>query len=100
MIPEEKNLHRLIKYYYHCTCSAMPEQYDVYTSLEDFQKKKEPIAYIRLRFGNLKCEVPFNGVGVYTHTFEDKHYGYMSETERNFHLHQIDNAIYEHLNRI
>ena len=37
---------------FYCTCSACPEQYDVYDSNE------KQVGYVRLRWGCLRCDYP------------------------------------------
>lgn len=45
--------HTIGDYVFHLTCRACPEQYDVYT------KDGVRVAYVRLRYYTLTCNVPF-----------------------------------------
>ena len=87
------------KYYYHQTCYACPEQYDVYESKGDVDIK-ERIAYVRLRFGCLCCDVPFGGETVFSEIFENDGMkgSFDSEEERTTYLSLIDDAIFQYLN--
>ena len=70
------------------TCSGCPEQYDV------FDDDGNEIAYVRLRWGLLYCECPFDGDTVYEVRFPDEYKGtFASEEERMFHLSRIRDAI-------
>jgi hypothetical protein len=63
-----------------CTCSAFPEQYEV------FYKEKQ-VAYVRLRYGVLRAYVPdvANGNLLFVTNFENQYQGdFMSEERRNF----------------
>ena len=77
------------------TCSACPEQYDV------FDKDGNQVGYVRLRYGNLKCEYPdCGGVMVYHENFEDGLKGCFDDNdERMEYLHEIVNAICIHTSK-
>ena len=68
------------------TCSACPEQYDVY-------KDNIQIAYIRLRWGTLRCEVP-DYTTIYEYNFDDNFQGcFYCEESRQYHLEKIADLI-------
>ena len=85
------------EFYFHLTSPACPEQYDVYSSEEAFLYKEECIGYVRLRWGYLFCEVPFDGEIVYEYQFEDSLQGSMDDDEREFHIEKIKQAIKDYL---
>lgn len=62
-------------YQLECTCSACPEQYDVY-------KNGEAVGYLRLRHGHFRAE--YNRTIVYEADTEGD--GLFEENEREFHL--------------
>jgi predicted protein tyrosine phosphatase len=66
------------------TCTACPEQYDVYRG--DTQ-----IGYIRLRWGTLKAYTPdIDGRLIYHHDFDEEYLGIFPDDEtRDFHLNKI-----------
>ena len=66
------------------TCSAYPEQYDVF-------KGAKQVVYIRLRHGYLEAYYPDNhGERIYNHSFDDKQKGYFDdEDERTVYLNKI-----------
>lgn len=72
------------------TCGACPEQYDVF--LEDDQ-----VAYVRLRWGGLRVDMPdCGGERVYSHAFDDGLKGcFDSYEERTKYLTEIANVIGE-----
>lgn len=74
---------------FHETCSACPEQYDVY--LEGAQ-----VGYVRLRWGTLCCDYPdVYGELVYLHNFDDGLQGcFDTDKQRDFHLEMIAKSIY------
>ncbi len=64
------------------TCEFCPEQYDVK------DKSGNQVAYIRFRWGELKCEYPdVGGEVIYRHCFDDEFQGsFESDSQRKFHL--------------
>lgn len=80
------------------TCSACPEQYDVYYLKWEWNRVL--IAYIRLRHWYLK--VDYYGKEeetIYEHTFDEAFKGiFYTEEERQFYLNIIKNKILEKLN--
>jgi len=75
---------------FHETCSACPEQYDVY--IDGFQ-----IGYVRLRWGYLRCDTPdVGGRQVYSHEFDDAAYQgcFDSDDQRDYHLDLIAEILY------
>lgn len=87
------------QYYFHQICGVCPEQYDVYESKKDVNVK-EPLAYVRLRWGFLYCAVPFGGETVFEHEFENDEYKgcFDTQEETDLYLKLINEAIYNHLN--
>lgn len=83
-------------YTFYSTCSACPEQYDVFH--EDSIDEDDILAYVRLRWGNLWATCPdVGGKVIYFKDFdEDYKGGFDSEEERVGHLQQIAKAIKEH----
>jgi hypothetical protein len=74
-----------------CTCCACPEQYDILCN-------DIIIGYIRLRWGILYCEIPFNGQTVYETYMDDNYKGcFDDEIERHFHLENIKKNIINYL---
>lgn len=75
-------------YTFDLTCGACPEQYDVY-------KDGEQVAYVRLRWGTLRVDVPdTGGTEIYSHEFEDEYKGcFDSDEERNYFLEEIAAAL-------
>lgn len=73
---------------FYCTCSACPEQYDVYSG-------DTLVGYVRLRWGYLYCEVPdVGGKQVYGYEYDNDFLGcFDTEEERIFHLNEIANKI-------
>lgn len=76
------------------TCSACPEQYDVY--LEGKQ-----VGYVRLRWGGLRCDYPdVGGDTIYTHNFEDGLLGaFTNNNVRNYHLEKIAESLYNRISQ-
>ena len=74
------------------TCSACPEQYDVY-------KDGQLVGYVRLRWGGLSCEYPYIlGERIYTHAFDDGYMGcFESDEQRQFYLSEIADSINKRL---
>lgn len=74
---------------FHETCSACPEQYDVY--IEGIQ-----VGYVRLRWGRLRCDTPdVGGREVYEHFWDEGSLGcFPNDEERDFHLEQIAQILY------
>lgn len=66
------------------TCSACPEQYEVF-------KGPKQVGYIRLRHGYLAAYYPDNhGERIYSHSFDDEWKGYFDdEDERTVYLNEI-----------
>jgi hypothetical protein len=75
------------------TCSACPEQYDVYLGTKQ-------VGYVRLRWGHLYCDYPdVSGEDLYSYEFEEGFKGcFDSEEERLDHLKLIAQAINRKLN--
>jgi hypothetical protein len=67
------------------TCSACPEQYEVYNKYGDH------VCYVRLRYGNLTAEYPdVGGTEIYQDDIGDGWTGsFESEGQRMFHLKMI-----------
>lgn len=78
------------------TCSACPEQYDVYDNT--FKQ----VGYIRLRFGHLRCDYPdCGGDTIYYHMFYDDWQGeFDSEEDRLMHLNLIAEKINEQKEKV
>ena len=74
----------------HQTCSACPEQYDVY-------KNKRRVGYLRLRHGFFTAEFPWCG-GECVYEAEPNGDGRFDENERDFHLKLAIEAIKQKLN--
>lgn len=66
------------------TCDMCPEQYDVY-------KDNKMIAYVRLRYGTLRCDVPKCGEEtIYITEFDNRFKGdFESNSERDKYLNDI-----------
>ena len=77
------------------TCSACPEQYDV------MDNNGNQVAYVRLRWGGLQCEVPDCwGEIIYSHGFDDGWMGcFEDEEQREKYLNIIADKINEHYGR-
>ena len=71
------------------TCKACPEQYDV------FDEEDRQVAYVRLRFGVLRVDIPNVGdINIYKKEFEDLLKGcFYSEKEKNKYLKLIGGKI-------
>lgn len=78
------------------TCSACPEQYDVYDSNGNI------VGYIRLRFGGLTCEYPdVGGELIYEASVGDGWTGYFqSDKQRECYLDDIADKILQKINNI
>lgn len=74
------------------TCSACPEQYDVY--LDDKQ-----VGYLRLRFGVFSCDYPDCG-GETIYTAYPKGDGMFDDDEREHYIKQALEKIKKKLNEI
>ena len=74
-----------------CTCSACPEQYDV------FDSDGSIVGYVRLRWGGLTCEYPdVGGEVIYEADIGDGWCGsFESESQRVEHLNNIADKILE-----
>ena len=74
-----------MKFYYLNTCTACPEQYDVY------RENGTLCGYIRLRWGNLYAEYPnIDGLVIYDHNFDDDFKGmFEDDEERDKYLSEI-----------
>ena len=70
------------------TCSACPEQYDVFN--DDVQ-----VGHVRLRWGHLRCNYPdCGGETIYEYDFNDAYQGYFDNAEdRDYHLSLIAKSI-------
>lgn len=77
-----------------CTCSACPEQYDVFDNNENI------VGYVRLRWGRLTCEYPdVDGELIYEASIGDGYRGiFESEKQRLRHLNNIADRILEKIN--
>lgn len=66
------------------TCGACPEQYDVF-------RGEEQVAYIRLRWGRLRVDVPdYGGRELFVHDFDEEFKGmFTNDAERNYWLNKI-----------
>lgn len=75
------------------TCSACPEQYDVYN------KEGEQVGYVRLRWGTLRCDVPDYGQNtIYRVSFNDPYLGlFPDDKARTTHLQIIAKLINENV---
>ena len=70
------------------TCSACPEQYDV------FDENNKQVAYIRLRWGCLYAECPdIGGTEIYSAGIGNDAGCFRTETERKIHLRRIADRI-------
>lgn len=78
-----------------CTCSACPEQYDVFNSDENI------VGYVRLRWGALTCEYPdVGGEEIYYASVGDGWSGcFESENQRKYHLNNIADKILERIEK-
>lgn len=86
---------KIYKYEFKCTCSAYPEQYDVFD--EDGTK----VGYVRLRWGSLYAKYPdIYGNTIYSHDFPNDRGSFASNEERMKHLTAIANAIHKRVNGI
>ena len=74
-----------------CTCSACPEQYDVFDSGENI------VGYVRLRYGGLSCEYPdVGGEEIYYASVGNGWCGsFENENQRMRHLNKIADKIFE-----
>lgn len=71
------------------TCSAFPEQYDVF-------RGDEQVGYIRLRYGHLWAHVPDGGGAcVLDVDLDDAWECFANEEQRSEYLHKIANLINE-----
>ena len=76
--------------YFKQTCEACPEQYDV-LDLDDNSKQ---VAYVRLRWGHLRVDVPdCGGNMIYSHEFDDGLKGCFYYGERDGFLEEIQKQI-------
>lgn len=75
---------------FHSTCTACPEQYDVYDPTTE-----KLVGYVRLRWGCLRVECPdVFGEEVYWHEFDDGMLGiFETNYERDYHLDKAAQAI-------
>lgn len=82
------NYYSKLHLYFLCTCSACPEQYDVYKA------SGELCGYIRLRWSSLYASYPnIDGDIIYSHEFEGDFKGaFLDEEERKFYIKEIANA--------
>ena len=78
-----------------CTCSACPEQYDV------FDNSGNIVGYIRLRWGALTCEYPYVfGEEIYYASVGDGWSGcFKNENQRKHHLNNIADKILERVEK-
>lgn len=78
-----------------CTCSACPEQYDV------FDGDGKIVGYIRLRWGGLRCDYPdYDGETIYHASVGDGWCGeFEDENQRMYHLNNIADKILERIEK-
>lgn len=78
------------------TCSACPEQYDVYDSNGSI------VDYIRLRWGSLTCEYPdVGGELIYEASVGDGWTGcFQSDKQREYYLDDIADKVLQKINNI
>lgn len=78
-----------------CTCSACPEQYDVFNSDENI------VGYVRLRWGALTCEYPdVGGEVIYEASVGGGWTGcFTNENQRMIHLNNIADNILERIEK-
>ena len=83
-------------YNFVCTCSACPEQYDV------FDKDGNQVCYVRLRWGSLYAEYPdVGGYEIYHASIGDNFGGcFENDQQRQIHLIRIANAIDKHIEKV
>lgn len=88
---EDKADYRIQGIWFKLTCGACPEQYDVFIG-------PNQIAYVRLRFGRLRVDVPdVGGETVYVNEFDDEFKGVFSdEQERVHYLNEIVTVLNEY----
>ncbi len=77
-----------------CTCSACPEQYDV------FDDNGKQVGYVRLRYGGLTCEYPdVGGEYIYHASIGDGWTGCFENTAQQIeHLNNIADKIIDKMN--
>jgi hypothetical protein len=82
-------------YNFEMTCTGCPEQYDV------FDEQGEQVAYIRLRWGTLRVDVPdCGGEDIYSKYYDEPYLGeFPSEEERTEQLAIIEGKIKEYYER-
>lgn len=78
------------------TCSACPEQYDVYDDQENL------VGYVRLRWGGLSCSYPcVGGEQIYYADIGDCRAGcFESDEQRHKYLHEIADRIVEKMHEL
>lgn len=70
------------------TCGACPEQYDV------FDDEGKQVAYVRLRWGRLRVDVPdCGGETILSHRFDDPWKGCFDLDERAYWMGTVNDAI-------
>lgn len=75
------------------TCWACPEQYEV------FDDQDKQVAYVRLRWGRLRVDVPdCGGETIFIKDFGDGFKGVFADTERDEYLKLVETKIKEHYN--
>lgn len=91
LVEHDKADFRINGLWFKLTCGACPEQYDVL-------RGDERVAYVRLRFGRLRVDVPdVGGETIYVNKFDEEYKGIFSdETERVKYLTEISEAIVNH----
>lgn len=79
---------------FRCTCSAFPEQYDVFDSNNNI------VGYVRLRWGYLRCDYPkCLGEVIYEAFIGDGFTGcFESDEQRMAHLNSIADNIIKKIN--
>jgi hypothetical protein len=72
------------------TCDTCPEQYDAYVG-------EQRVAYLRLRWGHFRVEVPFDGKTVLSEQIGDGPRGAFADEERDEWLTKAKQAILDEL---
>ena len=88
---EDKADYRIQGIWFKLTCGACPEQYDVFAGTNQ-------VAYVRLRWGRLRVDVPdVGGETVYVNYFDDEFKGtFSNEQERVHYLNEIVTVLNEY----
>lgn len=89
----------LINFTWNLTCSACPEQYDIYLN------EGPAVAYVRLRWGCLSVNPYIDGqidwnTEIYSHQFEDTRKGCFDGTEKEKYQKEIEKAIIKYIYKL